>query len=736
MRRLLSISLLLLASASCFATTRYVAQSAGTFTGGTACNGQTAITPTTWNSLTLSAGDITYLCGTFTGTAGQTLLTIPSSGSSGNNIILRFDTGTALNAPYWGANGAIYCSGQQYITIDGQNTGSISNTANGTSLTYHQASNGVNAVNCPYVTVQNLTVSGIYINQGSSSGATDTNGLNTADINFAGTSTGVTITGNTVSSAKIGISVQPDPNLDASNVTIANNNISDMDWGVVVGGGDAGDTMTNIVISGNTITNWTNWQFPTSAYHQDGVILYNQGSSNIETVTLYNNYIYGDLGVGSPTGFIYCSTSTSCQLYNNLLVNTGHNIYGIAWINNPNCGNHVYNNTIVGLSGDFGVTIGNLTCPSSLGKMVLENNIVSGPGVGINDYGTLTSDVSVSNYNLFQNASGSAPSMVTNDGTYLTWATWQADGFDANSNNSSPNLNSSYKIASASGGAYQTATNLTSLGYSTLNTDKAGTVRPTTGAWDMGAYEYASGTTYTLTITATNGSVSGTNCSSGTYASGTSIGACTATPNTGYSFTGWSGTGSCSSVSGTGTASCTITANSTLTATFTINSYTLSTATSGTGSGTVSGCAGTLNYGAAYSCAVTPNTGSSLTSVSGCSGTGTTTYSGTMPASNCTVTATFALNTESLTITTSGAGSGTVSGTNCSTGTLNYGTSVTCTATASTGTFAGFTGTGSASSCSTSPCSFTITSTSTLNALFATPSTTITGVTLIGVSVQ
>src|SRR6185437_10044449 len=77
-----------------------------------------------------------------------------------------------------------------------------------------------------------------------------------------------------------------------------------------------------------------------------------------------------------------------------------------------------------------------------------------------------------------------------------------------------------------------------------------------------------SGTNFSLTVTATNGSVSGTNCANGNYASGTSIGACTATPNTGYIFTGWAGTGSCSGVSGTGTASCTLTSNSTLTATF------------------------------------------------------------------------------------------------------------------------------------------------------------------------
>ena len=74
-------------------------------------------------------------------------------------------------------------------------------------------------------------------------------------------------------------------------------------------------------------------------------------------------------------------------------------------------------------------------------------------------------------------------------------------------------------------------------------------------------------TNYSLTVTATNGTISGTNCATGTYVSGTSIGPCTFTPSGGYTFTsGWSGAGPCSSVSGTGTASCTLSSNATLSA--------------------------------------------------------------------------------------------------------------------------------------------------------------------------
>lgn len=161
-------------------------------------------------------------------------------------------------------------------------------------------------------------------------------------------------------------------------------------------------------------------------------------------------------------------------------------------------------------------------------------------------------------------------------------------------------------------------------------------MRATSGACSGGA-------TYTWTVTASNGTVTGTNCASSSYSSTTTIGPCTAVPNAGYAFSSWSGVSGSATCSGA-TNPCpsfSITANSAATATFALNSYTLSTATAGTGSGTISGCAGAHNYMAPYSCTVTPAAGSVISTVSGCGGSGTSTYTGPMPASNCTVTATF-----------------------------------------------------------------------------------------------
>jgi len=54
----LVIVLVFVATRPAFGGTRYIAQSAGTFSGGKACDGHTTITPAMFNRLTNSPGDV------------------------------------------------------------------------------------------------------------------------------------------------------------------------------------------------------------------------------------------------------------------------------------------------------------------------------------------------------------------------------------------------------------------------------------------------------------------------------------------------------------------------------------------------------------------------------------------------------------------------------------------------------------------------------------------------------
>jgi hypothetical protein len=499
----------LFAAVSCSATDIYFGPVSAGSNNGTSCANAYQYSDGThgWSlSAQQAAGNNLHICsGTYAAAANGTLMTFVNSGSSSSPITLIADQGAAtFQAPYFNtSNGAITNNGgQSYIVINGNSNLVIQNTANGTSLANHQASYGIALFGCSHCTVENTTIQNIYVNQGSNSGATDTNGGGTSGIFLNGTSTGAVISGNTVSQSKVAIGVSPDGGspADASNVTISNNTVSDMDWGIFVGGGDSSDTMNNVVINGNKISNWTNWQYPASQYHQDGVMLYNVGNPSAGlTATLHDNYIYGAFSNGgSPTGLIYCADFTSCTIFNNLLVNTGttsafHSPLWLGQSENHGKNMSVYNNTMVNTNGSAGACV----TLQITGTAVFENNICTGYTTAFASYLTsmaaLQNTISSSIRNVWPSSMGSSAIScnVGGSGLFATFATWQGDGFDANSSTTNPNLTASYLIPSTSSSAYQIGADLTGLEITALDIDMAGNHRSSSGAWDAGAYLYS-----------------------------------------------------------------------------------------------------------------------------------------------------------------------------------------------------------------------------------------------------
>jgi hypothetical protein len=489
-----ALLLFVLLTAPVLAANRYVFPAAGAQT----CNGSgvTAITPATFNSTTFAPGDTTYIGGSFSLAAGASLLSFAQSGTSGNPITLRACTeGFTITSPYAsGTHGAIYLgSGLSYIVVDGLGVGvgTIQNSGNGSGLSTEQQSYGVEGDNCTHCTVENLTIKNIYINAGSSSGATDINGANTACIAFFGAATGSVVTGNTVSQCKTGVLFSADTNQDASAIAVSYNNISDIDWGIAAGG-SSNDTISGAQFFNNTITNWTNWQFPTGTLHQDGIVVFNFGASSpTVTVSMYNNYIYGDLGVGSPTAFLYCAQNATCDMYNNLLVNTGSPLPGVFWVGTGNSCSTIYNNTIIGKSNDSAITLGTGAITSGACQPKIQNNIIEGVKYGLHDYGTLLSDVSTSGVN--NNVWASSPQMASGDGTaFYNYSTWTGTyGYDAASSTVDPALSGAYQIQTTGSSAYNLGANLNGLcsGLTAgLCSDKNSVAR--TSRWDAGAYQY------------------------------------------------------------------------------------------------------------------------------------------------------------------------------------------------------------------------------------------------------
>jgi len=468
------------------ATTRYVAQSAGTFTGGTACNGQTAITPATFNGLTLSAGDITYICGTLTASAGANgLLSISQSGTSGNPISIIFDTGAIITSPYWGAHGAIVASSQGYIVIDGGTNGVIQATANGTGLTYQNDGAEIYFQSVSNSEVKNLTLSNLYVH---TADPTDEGGQATYAVEWLFGSN-VTIDHNTCHDARTCMFYAFAPSATSSGISMHDNTVYNINWGLIIGDDGAGGILNGpVTVYGNVIHDFVLWDDNANNNHHDGVYCF-VNTSTLNACWVYNNYIYGDPGTHMNT-FIFDSQRTggpSCsgvQIFNNVLVNSSAvhfpaNTFIQDWCTNS----LVVNNTGVGLTNTGG---GGLSESVGIGG-TMKNNLISSVQLGI--YTPATSTLAGSDYNLFYNL-GATNSMVYTGTFYNGVAAWvTGTGFDTHSVTSNPNLTGSYTL-NAGSPAIAAGTNLTSLGITALNSDKAGIPRPASGAWDIGAYQY------------------------------------------------------------------------------------------------------------------------------------------------------------------------------------------------------------------------------------------------------
>jgi len=202
--------------------------------------------------------------------------------------------------------------------------------------------------------------------------------------------------------------------------------------------------------------------------------------------------------------------------------------------------------------------------------------------------------------------------------------------------------------------------------------------------------------TYTVTPSKTgNGTISPATPQTVNHGSTSSF---TVSPDGGYSVA-MGGTCGGSLVGDTYTTNA-ITSDCTVTATFTLNTYTVT--PSKTGNGTISpSTPQTITHGSAATFTVTPDTGYSAAMGGTCGGALVgTTYTTNAITANCTVTASFTLNSYTLTLNKTGAGSGTVTstpagihcGVACSTD-YDFGTNVTLTAVPAKGSvFKGWTG--------------------------------------------
>jgi hypothetical protein len=469
----LQIVLGLMMISLCSAKDWYVRPSGGTYGAGSGASYTDAwsgFSRIVWGSGGVTAGDTLYICGAH----GQTL-SVGTSGASGAKITIRgnytSDPGS-INVNY-GANNCVDIGNRSYIVVDG--------------LTLRKSrASGIHAQNAYRCEIKNCNFRAI------ASGGTNFG----IDGRYA---SGLYIYGNSMNNSEgtfnaTGIVVNLGRSAPEQSV-IEKNTITSIEVDGIVTG-------DNVVVMKNTVGRLLN-----TSTHSDGIV--SQGSN----VVIRQNTVYDctqciyvdsfDFGSGSQC---ICN---NVSVWGNLIYGTsvGHSIgvngisvdvetAGVASIDSL----RIYNNTIV----DCNYNGMNVTdrVGGRLRNLAIRNNIVVNSGGysrGINLHGNPAVNPSL-DYNMIYSNYDSSERGWNWYGSAKTVSEMRAMGFEAHGKFQNP-LFTKY-VQNASDNVY-TLTSGSAAVDAALNLgadfafDREAYSRPQGNAWDIGAYEYVSGTPQT-----------------------------------------------------------------------------------------------------------------------------------------------------------------------------------------------------------------------------------------------
>ena len=505
----------------------YFASSAAGSANGTSCANAYAISDPTYGinvSTNWVAGNTLHLCGTITASSGANqFIKAAASGSSGAPITIKFETNAVLAAPYWGGSfntsgGAIDTVGNSYITIDGGTNGVIQATACGTS----NNSSTCGAANVPLVifanggsnvTIQNLTLSNIYVH----SSVSDENGADSMGI-WIGDGSNLTVNNTTIHDVNWAVRMSFDRSGPYSNWVYENNTSYNVSHSTFFEQGSGTGTMSGLLIHNNVCHDWANWDDAANENHHDCFHVSADGSGGSFTgIQIYNNYAYGDPGSyegsgsggGGSSNFLFSYPNSGIvgpmMIFNNVVDLNVANDYpadGFVVLDEVGAGSMIVNNTFV---NSYGGSYNGGTAPMVghiyTGSVTFENNLF----ITLPYWESFPDKTSTSDYNIMYNSpsNGCGGTLGGSCSTYyFPLSNWQAQGFDAHSLTGNPLVSGTVgniqTYAPTSGGAgVGKGVNLTSLGIAALNVDAAGNQRPSSGSWDIGAFQYASSTTTT-----------------------------------------------------------------------------------------------------------------------------------------------------------------------------------------------------------------------------------------------
>ncbi len=477
----------------------YITQTAGGSDNGASCTDAHSIawlnTAGNWanpkQAGKVGPGDTVHLCGTLT-----TALTIQGSGSSGSPITILFEPDAKFSSPVWSSSGAISGSGESYIIIDGGSGGIIENTDSGSAAGGYGSQQGSQAIRLdmgPHdIGIRNLIIQNMYVRTDPgdfSDGARGTGGIYYyGGSNFSVHDCLFDYVPRSVDAVGSGAMI--------TGWSFYNNNVTNGHTGFVIAPCTVNGNIYGVLFHDNIINLGPHWSFndDSDQWHAESVHTHTDcaAGSRIDNARFYNN-VFGPqtpmkASASASTAWLYLEARQADTLiYNNLfLIDPGYGptngVIAVSYRDNSD-GMKIYNNVIIGSSSEESNAIdyGN----SGDEGLEIKNNLIEHirHGIYIPDGLSLSSKSQI-DYNVYYD--------VNHWGTgFGSWSEWNAQGYESHSTNGfAPSLDADYVPTSSDTVVKDKGVSLSSY----FTTDKHGVTRPQGSGWDIGAYEYVSGT--------------------------------------------------------------------------------------------------------------------------------------------------------------------------------------------------------------------------------------------------
>lgn len=463
----------------------YVAQAASGSGDGSSCSNARPVSffnaASSWGSgKSIAPGATVGLCGTITST-----LIAQGDGSSGSPITISFQPGARLSQPVCpSATGCLDLNGRSYITVNGNNTGVIEDTANGTGLAYQSSSKGIDAEPCDSCTIENLTIQNIYVHTGT---GVEVDQTQTNAIKFHGSN--ITISGNTIHD--VGWALFENNSAGNGTVHITGNDIYNVDHGWILGGPDGAAMGGDFWFDHNHLHDMANWDNAANGYHHDGIHCYTGGTSgmHIPDLYIYDNTFDGEIGANAtawmflegPNAGTACNDSTSnIWIFNNYATSVTHGAANSVLL--TSAGHVFYANNTLAMPSPTAKNGNDFESPSCVGMLAggtYVNNLIGGCNTLIGGSSSATFD-----HNAYFNCSGSYNCFWVGSTDTGLFATYQAAGYE-------PHSVANLALATPPNGA-GVGENLTSMctgNLTPLCTDITGALRPLRMPPDAGAYQ-------------------------------------------------------------------------------------------------------------------------------------------------------------------------------------------------------------------------------------------------------